>query len=92
MKTNLDSKIESYDRLNSEYRNDINKYSNLDSLIKEARTYNDDAISSLQKIKEYGYSQTELADIVGKKQSTIANKLRLLKLDRSIRKILLENK
>ena len=31
-------------------------------------------------IKEYGYSQTELADIVGKKQSTIANKLRLLKL------------
>ena len=30
-------------------------------------------------IKEYGYSQTELADIVGKKQSTIANKLRLLK-------------
>ena len=31
-------------------------------------------------IKEYAYSQTELADIVGKKQSTIANKLRLLKL------------
>ena len=29
---------------------------------------------------EYAYSQTELADIVGKKQSTIANKLRLLKL------------
>ena len=31
-------------------------------------------------IKEYNYSQVELANIVGKKQSTIANKLRLLKL------------
>ena len=31
-------------------------------------------------IKEYDYNQTELAEIVGKKQSTIANKLRLLKL------------
>ena len=35
-------------------------------------------------IKEYGYSQTELADIVGKKQSTIANKLRLLKLSEDV--------
>ena len=31
-------------------------------------------------IEDYDDSQTELADIVGKKQSTIANKLRLLKL------------
>ena len=36
-------------------------------------------------IKEYGYSQTELADIVGKKQSTIANKLRLLKLSDDVK-------
>ena len=35
-------------------------------------------------IKEYGYSQTELADIVGKKQSTIANKLRLLQLPMTV--------
>ena len=41
-------------------------------------------------IKEYGYSQTELADIVGKKQSTIANKLRLLKLSLEDRKKIAE--
>ena len=41
-------------------------------------------------IKEYGYSQTELADIVGKKQSTIANKLRLLKLSDDVLTLLME--
>lgn len=44
------------------------------SPIEEAKAY-----QSL--IKEYHYSQSELAKIVGKKQSTIANKLRLLKLN-----------
>lgn len=44
------------------------------SPIEEAKAY-----QSL--IKEYSYNQSELAKIVGKKQSTIANKLRLLKLN-----------
>lgn len=44
------------------------------SPIEEARAY-----QSL--IQEYHYNQSELAKIVGKKQSTIANKLRLLKLN-----------
>lgn len=44
------------------------------SPIDEARAY-----QSL--IQEYHYNQSELAKIVGKKQSTIANKLRLLKLN-----------
>lgn len=43
------------------------------SPIEEAKAYQ-------ALIKEYHYSQNELAQIVGKKQSTIANKLRLLKL------------
>lgn len=36
----------------------------------------------------YSYSQQELAKIVGKKQSTIANKLRLLKLSDSVKEAL----
>lgn len=44
------------------------------SPIEEAKAYQ-------ALIKEYHYSQSELAQIVGKKQSTIANKLRLLKLN-----------
>lgn len=47
------------------------------SPIEEAKAY-----QSL--IKEYSYNQSELAKIVGKKQSTIANKLRLLKLSEDV--------
>lgn len=47
------------------------------SPIEEARAY-----QSL--IQEYHYNQSELAKIVGKKQSTIANKLRLLKLNEDV--------
>lgn len=36
-------------------------------------------------IEQYQYSQNELASIVGKKQSTIANKLRLLKLSEKVK-------
>ena len=36
-------------------------------------------------IDNYNYNQTELATIVGKKQSTIANKLRLLKLSDDVK-------
>ena len=44
------------------------------SPIEEAKAYQ-------TLMKQYHYSQNELAKIVGKKQSTIANKLRLLKLN-----------
>src|SRR3712207_7566134 len=37
-------------------------------------------------IKEHKYTQAELANIIGKKQSTIANKIRILKLDKKDRK------
>jgi ParB family chromosome partitioning protein len=36
-------------------------------------------------IDEYGFTQQDVADRVGKNQSTIANKLRLLKLEKSVR-------
>ncbi len=42
-------------------------------------------------IVDHGFTQQEIASKMGKSQSTIANKLRLLKLPEDIRKTLLEN-
>lgn len=42
-------------------------------------------------INDHGMTQEELARKVGKKQSTIANKLRLLKLNNNIKKTIFEN-
>ena len=57
IKSTLDSKIEAFDKLNSEYRININKYSDLDSLVSEAKSYNKTALSALDKIKQYGYNK-----------------------------------
>lgn len=42
-------------------------------------------------MQDYGYTQQELASTLGKNQSTIANKLRILKLSPAIQKLLVEN-
>lgn len=42
-------------------------------------------------IKEHFYTQDKLSEVIGKKQSTIANKMRLLKLPKDIREKILEN-
>lgn len=42
-------------------------------------------------MQDYGYTQQELANTLGKNQSTIANKLRILKLSPKIQKIIVEN-
>ncbi|MFV0396095.1 MAG: nucleoid occlusion protein [Coprobacillaceae bacterium] len=55
------------------------------SVIEEAKAY-----QTLMQI--YQYNQTELAEKVGKKQSTIANKLRLLKLSKPVQDALSANK
>lgn len=57
IKSTLDSKIEAFDKLNSEYRININKFSDLTYLIDEARSYNKTALNSLEKIKQYGYNK-----------------------------------
>lgn len=41
---------------------------------------------------DFGYTQEEIALIIGKKQSTISNKLRLLKLKKDIKNIIIQNK
>ena len=64
----------------------------LENLQREDLNFIEEAEAFYNLIQDHSYTQDQLADIMGKKQSTIANKLRLLKLDKSIRKILLENK
>lgn len=53
--------------------------------MEEAQAYNN-------LIEEYGISQSELAERIGKKQSTISNKIRLLSLPEDIRDALVHNK
>lgn len=43
-------------------------------------------------MQDYGYTQQELAGTLGKNQSTIANKLRILKLSPKVQNLLIENK
>lgn len=42
-------------------------------------------------IHDYGFTQEEMATRIGKSQSTIANKLRILKLPKAVQKLMLEN-
>jgi len=55
------------------------------NFIEEAEGYN-------LLIYEHGLTQQEVAEKVGKNQSTIANKLRILKLSKEIKESLIENK
>lgn len=64
----------------------------LENLQREDLNFVEEAEAYQNLIKEHSYTQEQLAEVIGKKQSTIANKLRILKLDEEIRKILLENK
>lgn len=54
-------------------------------------TFFEEAMSFEKLIRDYGYTQEEVAAKVGKTQSAVANKLRLLKLDENLRSIISEN-
>ncbi len=54
------------------------------NFIEEAEGYNN-------LIEDHGFTQQEIAEKMGKNQSTVANKLRLLKLPEDIKRDLLEN-
>jgi len=54
------------------------------NFIEEAEAYNN-------LMKDHAYTQEQLADVIGKKQSTIANKVRILRLKPDILDLLLEN-
>jgi ParB family chromosome partitioning protein len=44
-----------------------------------------------QLMRDYGFTQEALAERIGKNQSTVANKLRILKLRRSVRKFIFDH-
>jgi len=63
----------------------------IENLQREDLNFIEEAEGYFSLISDHGMTQEELAKKVGKKQSTIANKLRLLKLDDNIKKTILEN-
>lgn len=63
----------------------------LENLQRENLNFLEEAEAYYNLIKDHSYTQEKLAEAIGKKQSTIANKIRLLRLEPEVRNILLEN-
>ncbi len=66
-------------------------YTLIENLQREDLTYFEEADAIKLLIDEHSFTQQEVAQQIGKRQSTVANKLRLLKLTSEERKILTEN-
>lgn len=63
----------------------------LENLQREDLNYIEEAEAYYNLINDHNFTQEEIAVKMGKKQSTIANKLRLLKLSPEVRRLCLEN-
>jgi len=63
----------------------------IENLQRENLNYLEEAEGYSNLINEHGFTQEELASKIGKSQSTIANKIRLLKLPPLVKKILMDN-
>lgn len=63
----------------------------IENLQREDLNYIEEAEGYYNLIKEHDFTQEQLAGKIGKKQSTIANKLRILKLNENIKRLLLKN-
>lgn len=63
----------------------------IENLQREDLNFMEEAEGYFNLINDHGMTQEELAQKVGKKQSTIANKLRLLKLPAAVKEALLNN-
>jgi ParB family chromosome partitioning protein len=64
----------------------------LENLQREDLNYIEEAEAYYNLISDHNFTQDDLAKRMGKKQSTIANKLRLLKLSSEVREMCLKNK
>lgn len=71
--------------------NDSAIFALIENLQREDLSFLEEAEGYYHLIKEHGLTQEELAQSLGKNQSTIANKLRLLKLSPIIKKIIKDN-
>lgn len=63
----------------------------IENIQRENLSYIEEAEAFCNLITEHGLTQEELADKLGKSQSTIANKIRILKLSPKVRRMLAEN-
>ncbi len=63
----------------------------IENLQREDLSFMEEAEGYYNLINEHGLTQEELAKKVGKNQSTVANKLRLLKLSPMVKKIIVDN-
>lgn len=63
----------------------------IENLQREDLNFIEEAEGYRNLIKDHGFTQQQLAEKMGKSQSTIANKLRLLKLPMEVKKDLLEH-
>ncbi len=63
----------------------------IENLQRQNLNYIEEAQGFQNLISDYSFTQEALAEKIGKSQSTIANKLRILKLSKKVQKILLEN-
>ncbi|RKD22242.1 chromosome partitioning protein, ParB family [Caminicella sporogenes DSM 14501] len=64
----------------------------IENLQREDLNFFEEAEGYYKLINNHGFTQQELAEKVGKNQSTIANKLRILKLEDKVKEIILNNK
>ncbi|MBC8590890.1 nucleoid occlusion protein [Wansuia hejianensis] len=62
----------------------------IENLQREDLNFIEEAEGYQNLIEDHSFTQQELAEKIGKSQSTIANKIRLLKLPEDIRKVLVE--
>jgi len=64
----------------------------IENLQREDLNFVEEAESFIKLMSEFDFTQEALAKSIGKSQSTIANKIRILKLPRNILRVLLEHK
>lgn len=63
----------------------------IENLQREDLNFIEEAEGYYNLINDHGFTQQQLAEKLGKNQSTIANKLRILRLPKDIKKALIEN-
>ena len=63
----------------------------IENIQRENLGYIEEANAYLSLISDHGITQEELAEKLGKSQSTVANKIRILRLSFQVRKLLAEN-
>lgn len=63
----------------------------IENIQRENLGYIEEANAYLSLVSEHGITQEELAEKLGKSQSTVANKIRILRLSSEVRRLLAEN-